>query len=148
MSNQAACHAVVSRDKGMLFGEAFAAMGTAVSSAPVIEAEGYYSINTKRIGIADNIGIKTNSGAVFCVPVSGDNMYSEDMYSNKFSAGNNNKVEYSAYNVDIKGNAKALVFYRNDTEKEESDRNYMVVSDTYSAINSDNESANMITCYK
>ena len=40
MSNQAACHAVVSRDKGMLFGEAFAAMGTAVSSAPVIEDNG------------------------------------------------------------------------------------------------------------
>ena len=37
MSNQAACHAVVSRDKGMLLGEAFAAMGTAVSSASVIE---------------------------------------------------------------------------------------------------------------
>lgn len=28
---------MVSRDKGVLFGEAFAAMGTAVSSAPVIE---------------------------------------------------------------------------------------------------------------
>ena len=37
MSNQAACHAVVSRDKGMLLGEAFAAMGTAISSASVIE---------------------------------------------------------------------------------------------------------------
>ena len=37
MSNQAACHAVVSWDKGMLLGEAFAAMGTAVSSASVIE---------------------------------------------------------------------------------------------------------------
>ena len=40
MSNQAACHAVVSRDKGMLFGEAFAAMGTAVSSALVIGDNG------------------------------------------------------------------------------------------------------------
>ena len=40
MSNQAACHAVVSRDKGKLLGEAFAAMGTAVSSAPVIEDNG------------------------------------------------------------------------------------------------------------
>lgn len=37
MSNQAACHAMVSRDKGMLLGETFAAMGAAVSSAPVIE---------------------------------------------------------------------------------------------------------------
>ena len=37
MSNQAACHAVVSWDKGVLFGEAFAAMGTAIASASVIE---------------------------------------------------------------------------------------------------------------
>ncbi len=30
-------HAVVSRDKGMLFGETFAAMRTAIASASVIE---------------------------------------------------------------------------------------------------------------
>jgi len=40
MSNQAACHAVISWDKGMLFGEAFAAMRTAVASASVIEDNG------------------------------------------------------------------------------------------------------------
>ena len=37
MSNQTACHAVVSWDKGVLFGKAFSAMRTAIASASVIE---------------------------------------------------------------------------------------------------------------
>ena len=37
ISNQAACHAVVSWNEGRLFREAFSAMGTAVPSAPVVE---------------------------------------------------------------------------------------------------------------
>ena len=37
MSNQAACHAVITRDKRMMFGKTFTAVRTAIASASVVE---------------------------------------------------------------------------------------------------------------
>ena len=51
MSNQAACHAVITRNKRVMFGKTFTAVRTAVSSAPVIEN----NRQSKRRNVSDKL---------------------------------------------------------------------------------------------